>query len=47
MEVEKEPSEGEEETAGIDDEVTIATDEAVPAADNASDTPFRRSHHSG
>ena len=38
MEAEKEPSEGGDEPA-VDDEVTIATDEAVPAEDNVSDTP--------
>ena len=38
MEAEKEPSEGGEEQT-VDDEVTIATDEAVPTEDNVSDTP--------
>ena len=38
MEAEKEASEGGDEP-GVDDEVTIATDEAVPAEDNVSDTP--------
>ena len=38
VEAEKESSEGGDEPT-IDDEVTIATDEAVPAEDNVSDTP--------
>ena len=38
VEAEKEPSEGGGEPA-VDDEITIATDEAVPAEDNVSDTP--------
>ena len=38
LEAEKEPSEGGDEPA-VDDDVTIATDEAVPAEDNVSDTP--------
>ena len=38
MEAEKEPS-GEGDEPAVDDEVTIATDEAVPAEDNVSDTP--------
>ena len=39
MEAEQEPSEGGGEQTMDDDEVTIATDEAVPAEDNVSDTP--------